>query len=239
MKKGYGKDLSGHYSRRLASDDERMELYYGTLVKICGNVGGLKILDVGCGGGNSSRILSKKGALVTGADASDEQIDIAKGLEREEELGIKYLPPICLQDMGLVEEGGFDIVTAVFVLHYASSREILLDMLTRIRDNLTVGGRLVALNSNPYNPLDPGTEHPLVVSKKWVDSFNEFGPYAEFLVTLHDKRGSALPPFSNYFVPFHEWDYVIKKVWGQDVSYKWHNTSPPEQASLAVLEVLN
>jgi 2-polyprenyl-6-hydroxyphenyl methylase/3-demethylubiquinone-9 3-methyltransferase len=52
---------------------------------------GLKILDIGCGGGLISEPLSRLGASVTGIDASEKNISIAKVHSKESGLEINYL----------------------------------------------------------------------------------------------------------------------------------------------------
>ena len=50
----------------------------------------IKILDVGCGGGLLSEPMSRMGAEVTGIDASEKNINIAKIHSKQSGLKIKY-----------------------------------------------------------------------------------------------------------------------------------------------------
>ena len=52
---------------------------------------GLKILDIGCGGGLISEPMSRLGAEVTGIDASEKNIKIAKMHSKKNGLNIKYI----------------------------------------------------------------------------------------------------------------------------------------------------
>ena len=52
---------------------------------------GINILDVGCGGGLLSEPMSRMGANVTGIDASDKNIKIAKIHSKKNKLKINYL----------------------------------------------------------------------------------------------------------------------------------------------------
>ena len=62
----------------------RLKYIKDTIIKKYGNrseklpLKGIKILDIGCGGGLLSEPLSRLGATVTGIDASDRNIKIAK-----------------------------------------------------------------------------------------------------------------------------------------------------------------
>jgi SAM-dependent methyltransferase len=51
---------------------------------------GLQILDLGCGEGHNTRVLARRGALVTAIDISPRLIQAAEEEERREPLGIKY-----------------------------------------------------------------------------------------------------------------------------------------------------
>ena len=52
---------------------------------------GLKFLDIGCGGGLISEPMSRLGADITGIDASEKNIKIAKTHAKKNNLNIKYL----------------------------------------------------------------------------------------------------------------------------------------------------
>ncbi len=52
---------------------------------------GLKILDIGCGGGLISEPMTRLGAIVTGIDASEKNINVAKIHSKESNLEINYI----------------------------------------------------------------------------------------------------------------------------------------------------
>ena len=55
------------------------------------SLGGLKILDIGCGGGLISEPMTRLGAKVTGIDASEKNINIAKMHSTDSGLEINYI----------------------------------------------------------------------------------------------------------------------------------------------------
>ena len=61
------------------------------VVDMLGDVSNKRIIDLGCGNGKVSRWLNKKGAKVTGVDALDDQIDIARQVSSQEDDNINYL----------------------------------------------------------------------------------------------------------------------------------------------------
>ena len=80
-----------------------------------GDVGGQRLLDLGCGEGTVTRELRRRGAEVTGVDISERFIALARAAEREAPLGISYgLGSCCtLEDFA---PDSFDRVTATMVL---------------------------------------------------------------------------------------------------------------------------
>ena len=69
---------------------ETIKKYYK--LKSKGNfLKGLKILDIGCGGGLISEPMSRLGAKVTGIDASEKNIEVAKLHAKKNSLDINYL----------------------------------------------------------------------------------------------------------------------------------------------------
>ena len=79
---------------------------------------GLKILDVGCGGGLLCEPLSKLGAEVTGIDASSNNIKAAKKHAKQKNLKIKY---ICCSPEKLKIKNKFDIILNMEVIEHVSN----------------------------------------------------------------------------------------------------------------------
>jgi len=125
-----------------------------SFLNVIGSIEGQSILDVACGTGMYSRLLKKRGAArVMAVDIAPEMIAVAKRLEEQTELGVEYLTCDVAEMPTL---GSFDVVTAVYLLHYAHSKEHLGRMCRRISQNLKPGGRFVTVVSNPeFNPAGP------------------------------------------------------------------------------------
>ena len=77
---------------------------------------GIKILDVGCGGGILSESLTILGATVTGIDASEKMIYVAKKHAHENSLKIKY-ECVNVEDVAEKKEK-YDVVTCLEVLEH-------------------------------------------------------------------------------------------------------------------------
>jgi SAM-dependent methyltransferase len=115
------------------------------MLAILGDVGGLRVLDAGCGEGYLSRILAARGAQVTGTDISPRLIGLARA--RDPQGTIEYR----MHDLGqpLPEyEGQFDRIASHFVLNDVYDyRGFIATLYTLARP----GGRLVLSMNNPYS----------------------------------------------------------------------------------------
>lgn len=115
--------------------------------ELLGDVAGRNVLDLACGFGFYTRLIKERGAeRVVGVDLSDAMIDIARAHEDAHPLGIEYK----IADVTtLASIGSFDIVTAVWLLHYAKTSDELRNMCVNIGRNLKEGGRFIAILPNP------------------------------------------------------------------------------------------
>ena len=122
-----------------------------TLFEALGDVRGLTVLDLACGGGFYTRLLRRAGAgRVTGVDVSAEMIRLARREEERDPLGCAYL----CRDAADFEPRpeAADLVVAMYLLHYAGTREKLVRFLRVCHDALRPGGRLVGFNDNVLRP---------------------------------------------------------------------------------------
>ena len=83
----------------------------------------LKILDIGCGGGLVSEPMSRLGANVTGIDASDKNIEIAKSHAKKNNLNINYLNA---QPENLKLKNEFDIILNLEVVEHVENLDLYL-----------------------------------------------------------------------------------------------------------------
>jgi ubiquinone/menaquinone biosynthesis C-methylase UbiE len=96
-------------------DINRQYIIDPVIFKLIGSVDGKRVLDAGCGNGYLSRLLSKKGAKVVGIDISRRSIEIARAIENEAPLGIKYHVG-SLSNLSFLEDESFDIIISNIVL---------------------------------------------------------------------------------------------------------------------------
>jgi 2-polyprenyl-3-methyl-5-hydroxy-6-metoxy-1,4-benzoquinol methylase len=95
-------------------DFAKRHLINPVLLRMLGNVDGLRILDAGCGNGYLSRLLARRGARVVGVEPGQSPFDYAVEQETVQPQGIQYLQAdLCaLPDLG----APFDAAVATMVL---------------------------------------------------------------------------------------------------------------------------
>jgi ubiquinone biosynthesis O-methyltransferase len=134
-------DLSPEaYTRWRASEigaiTERLESQL--ILELVGDVGGRRVLDVGCGDGELALELTKRGAVVTGIDASAAMIDAAKRRATQHNVDITFQVGTAEQLPFSAER--FDVVTAITILCFVDDAAPVFREIARV---LRPGGRLV------------------------------------------------------------------------------------------------
>ncbi len=84
---------------------------------------GINILDIGCGGGLLSEPMSRMGANVTGIDASDKNIKIAKLHSKNNKLKINYL---CSSPEKLKVKKKFDVILNMEIVEHVEDIDFFL-----------------------------------------------------------------------------------------------------------------
>lgn len=104
---------------------------------------GLRVLDLGCGGGLVSAPLSRMGGNVTAIDASEEAIGAAGAYAKQSGLAIDYR---CMTAETLVEQGAqFELVTALEIVEHVSDVRAFLQAASAL---VRPGGLLVLSTIN-------------------------------------------------------------------------------------------
>ena len=90
---------------------------------------GINILDIGCGGGLLSEPMSRMGANVTGIDASDKNIKIAKVHSKKNKLKINYL---CSSPEKLKITKKFDVILNMEIVEHVEDIDFFLKSCSKL-----------------------------------------------------------------------------------------------------------
>jgi 2-polyprenyl-6-hydroxyphenyl methylase/3-demethylubiquinone-9 3-methyltransferase len=104
---------------------------------------GLRMLDIGCGGGILSEPLARLGADMTGADPSEDNIAVARDHAREAGIVIDYRATTA-EDLAAAGER-FDIVLAMEVVEHVADVDAFLETCTTM---VKPGGLMIAATLN-------------------------------------------------------------------------------------------
>lgn len=128
----------------LENESSLLNAYYErpAMLELAGDVCGHDILDIGCGAGPLTDQLVKRGAKLSGFDASAAMIDLAKQrLGETAELRVAKLGEVLPY-----EDNSFDDAVASLVFHYLPDWSFALQEVRRV---LRPGGRLLMSVNHP------------------------------------------------------------------------------------------
>ncbi len=185
-----------------------------SLFAMLGDVRGLTVLDLACGEGCYTRQLRRRGARrVVGVDISPAMIELARRQEAAEPLGVDYLVCDACELPGL---GGFDLVCAAYLLHYARDGAELARMCASVARQLPPGGRFVSINENPCQPPERYAGYLRYgFSKSVAEPRREGSPIAYAMVS-----GRELFRFEVYHFDAGTYEHALAEAGFTDV--RWH-----------------
>ncbi len=138
----YDEAFAAEYSTR--NETSLFNAYYERpeMIRLAGDVAGLRVLDAGCGSGPLAEALRDRGADVSGFDLSPAMVDLARArLGEDTDLRVADLgAPLPYAD------DAFDLVVASLALHYVEDWASTLGELRRV---LRPGGRLTVSIIHP------------------------------------------------------------------------------------------
>lgn len=179
----------GDLNRRLNSDP--------VLWSLLGDVGGLTVLDAGCGTGYLSRKLAGKGADVVAVDAAEQMIAIARR-ETSADLNISYRVDSCAT-LATIEDGGIDRIVSNYVLMDILDLDGTIGAFHRV---LKLGGAAVIVFTHPCFPFSQSEddEPPGRMTFRWEE------PY-------FDNRTNDEPPWAHFTTGFVWHHRPLRHYW--------------------------
>jgi ubiquinone biosynthesis O-methyltransferase len=108
------------------------------ILELVGDVSGCRVLDVGCGDGELALELARRGAIVTGIDASAAMIDAAKGRAKRHDAEIVF--EVAMAERLPFSAAQFEVVTAITILCFVDDAAPVFREIARV---LRPGGRFI------------------------------------------------------------------------------------------------
>ena len=151
------------------------------LLRVMGDCRRKDVLDLGCGNGYLSRMLSRKGAKVTAVDASPTMVRNAKAHDPQNSLGINYVVSDAAR-LDALDKCSFDLVFANMSLMDVEDGSAAIRGVGRV---LRPGGRFVASISHPC--FDNGSSSEWVAEKSTLQPLKVFRRIRSYRVPFSEE----------------------------------------------------
>ena len=135
------------------------------------DVAGADVLELGCGGGQCSVALARRGANVTGIDLSAEQLSFARDLAAEYDADVGFLQGD-VTDLSTFPDERFDVAFNAYVLQWVDDLATCFCETHRV---LRPGGRFVFAMPHPVYPLADPDSH--TVEESYFDTGRQVTQY--------------------------------------------------------------
>lgn len=198
--------MAPHYQRKYGKS---LMFYEKTIhLKLLGDLNARKLLDLGCGGGQTSVFFAKKGALVTGVDFSQKQIDFARELAKREKIKASFLQGK-IEDLLMFEDDSYGLVNSSHTIHYVSNLEKCFSEVFRV---LKPGGKFVFSVSHPLNYITETENSRLLLKRsyfqkgkyEWNWEYPETG--VKYAMYLYMRR------VSDYFTTLRKSGFIVEDL---------------------------
>lgn len=221
-------EMSSYYQKKYGGS---LMFYEKTIhLNLFGNLKSKKLLDIGCGGGQTSIFFTEQGALVTGVDLSKKQIDFARVLAKRKGIEKISFHQGNMEDLSVFEDCSFDLVNSSHTIHYVENLQKCFGEIIRV---LKPKGKFVFSVSHPLNHIVETENNQLVVRR----SYFKKGKYE--WNWEYPEEGLKYPMYllirkvDDYFVALRKSGFVVEDLLEPktdlDKNSPWHNQSEPQE----------
>ena len=184
------------------------------------NLEGIKVLDVGCGGGILAEALNKLGAQVTGIDASEQTIGVAQNHSNAVGSDVSYYQTTIEEFIANKPEEKFDVVTCLEMLeHVPSPGEIIKTCSTILKDDGDIFFSTINRNPRSYLFAIVGAEYILNLLPKGTHDYQKFIKPSELAKWIRDARLSQIETIGLSYNPITDNYWLGKDI---QVNYMVH-----------------
>ena len=184
------------------------------------NLEGIKVLDVGCGGGILAEALSKLGAQVTGIDASEQTIGVAQNHSNAVGSDVSYYQTTIDEFIANKPKEKFDVITCLEMLeHVPSPGEIIKTCSTILKDDGDIFFSTINRNPRSYLFAIVGAEYILNLLPKGTHDYQKFIKPSELAKWIRDARLSQIETIGLSYNPITDNYWLGKDI---QVNYMVH-----------------
>ena len=184
------------------------------------NLEGIKVLDVGCGGGILAESLSELGAQVTGIDASEQTIGVAQNHSNAVGSDVSYYQTTIDEFIANKPKEKFDVITCLEMLeHVPSPGEIIKTCSTILKDDGDIFFSTINRNPRSYLFAIVGAEYILNLLPKGTHDYQKFIKPSELAKWIRDARLSQIETIGLSYNPITDNYWLGKDI---QVNYMVH-----------------
>jgi len=178
---------------------------------------GKKILDVGCGGGILSEALSELGAEVTGIDASENTIGVAKAHSKTVNSTVNYIQTTIEQFTKNNPSEMFDVITCLEMLEHVPSPGVIIETCSDIlKDNGDIFFSTINRNPRSYLFAVIGAEYILNLLPKGTHDYEKFIKPSELAGWIRNSNLTSKETIGLSYNP------ITDKYWlGKDIQVNY------------------
>ncbi|MCH7568214.1 MAG: class I SAM-dependent methyltransferase [Nanoarchaeota archaeon] len=166
------KEYNKKYKKALISQSH---VVFPAILSELGEINGKRVLDLGCGSGDFSSMLSGKGAKVDGADISDTWIEMAKE-DHKEDPNLNFFVADS-SDINMIGDNQYDVVIMNMVFLNISSKEKVEKTFEEVSRILKLGGDFIFTDLHPLCKMTPDT---LTGHQELLEGFSYFKDGSNF-----------------------------------------------------------
>lgn len=183
-------------------------IHYGTCcpteddLNLLGNVKGKKIIELGCGGAQCSIALSKRGAICTCIDLSEEQLKFAKKLAKDNNANIKFIHGD-IQNLDMISADSFDIAFSAVAFCWVQDLLAVFREAWRVLKNR---GFLVFSTEHPIWARLGDNPEDLMIKSSYFQRTELYKESSGITIEFH------IPTFGDIINGLIETDFTIEKI---------------------------
>ena len=148
---------------------------------------GKKVLDVGCGGGILAEALNELGASVTGIDASENTIGVAKTHSKSIGSDVKYIQNTIEEFTSSYQDERFDVITCLEMLeHVPAPFETIKSCSNLLKEDGNIFFSTINRNPRSYLFAVIGAEYILNLLPKGTHDYEKFIKPSELAKWIRD-----------------------------------------------------